>query len=251
MKKYFSLALLPLLLLSACEPSTGEPASEMMRVVEDIKAHLNNPLYVSPSFTTHQTSSTNNYQMIVDEVIDFNNYYYYNLTQVSSSVSETWFYVEENVFIDARINLDESATYYRYEFDNNEEAKAYFNEYVASNESMMGPTDVKELTLTAIDDIILPMLKHLVLLEAGEEQLKPEFSLSYYLSSQKSGSMYFTYDLSDGESKDYYNILIEDNLVTLASALNQNAAGSTSSDIEIYLTAVQQKPNLDDFVLLN
>ena len=251
MKKSFSLALLPLLLLSACEPSTGEPASEMMHVVEDIKAHLNNPLYVSPSFTTHQTSSTNNYQMMFDEVIDFNNYYYYNLTQVSSSVSETWFYVEENVFIDARINLDESATYYRYEFASNEEAKAYFNEYVASNESMMGPTDVKELTLTTIDDIILPMLEHLVLLEAGEEQLKPEFSLGYYLSSQKSGSVYFTYDLSDGESRDYYNILIEDNLVTLASALNQNAAGSTSSDIEIYLTAVQQKPNLDNFVLLN
>lgn len=251
MKKYLSLLVLPLFLIGGCNPSTGMPASEIKEVSDNIKAHLNNPLYVSPAFTSKLVTSVNNYQIITNEVFDFNNYYYYNLTQVSSDVLEIWFYVEENVFYDARIEIDGSATYRLVELANVEEAKDYFNNYVAAYENEMGPSDVKELTLSTIENIIDPMLEHLVLFEAGEEQLKPEFKLNYYLSSEGSGAMYFTYDLSDGESRDYYNILIEDNLITLASALNQNAAGSNSSDIEIYLTAVQQKPNLDDFVLIN
>lgn len=251
MKKYLSLLVLPLFLIGGCNPSTGMPASEIKEVSDNIKAHLNNPLYVSPAFTSKLVTSVNNYQIITNEVFDFNNYYYYNLTQVSSDVLEIWFYVEENVFYDARIEIDGSATYRLVELATAEEAKDYFNNYVAAYENEMGPSDVKELTLSTIENIIDPMLEHLVLFEAGEEQLKPEFKLNYYLSSEGSGAMYFTYDLSDGRSRDYYNILIEDNLITLASALNQNAAGSNSSDIEIYLTAVQQKPNLDDFVLIN
>lgn len=251
MKKYLSFLVLPLFLIGGCNPSTGMPASEINEVSDNIKAHLNNPLYVSPAFTSKLVTSVNNYQIITNEVFDFNNYYYYNLTQVSSDVLEIWFYVEENVFYDARIEIDGSATYRLVELATAEEAKDYFNNYVAAYENEMGPSDVKELTLSTIENIIDPMLEHLVLFEAGEEQLKPEFKLNYYLSSEGSGAMYFTYDLSDGKSRDYYNILIEDNLITLASALNQNAAGSNSSDIEIYLTAVQQKPNLDDFVLIN
>ena len=251
MKKYLSLLVLPLFLIGGCNPSTGMPASEIKEVSDNIKAHLNNPLYVSPAFTSKLVTSVNNYQIITNEVFDFNNYYYYNLTQVSSDVLEIWFYVEENVFYDARIEIDGSETYRLVELATAEEAKNYFNNYVAAYENEMGPSDVKELTLSTIENIIEPMLEHLVLFEAGEEQLKPEFKLNYYLSSEGSGAMYFTYDLSDGKSRDYYNILIEDNLITLASALNQNAAGSNSSDIEIYLTAVQQKPNLDDFVLIN
>lgn len=251
MKKYLSLLVLPLFLIGGCNPSTGMPASEIKEVSDNIKAHLNNPLYVSPAFTSKLVTSVNNYQIITNEVFDFNNYYYYNLTQVSSDVLEIWFYVEENVFYDVRIEIDGSANYRLVELATAEEAKDYFNNYVAAYENEMGPSDVKELTLSTIESIIDPMLEHLVLFEAGEEQLKPEFKLNYYLSSEGSGAMYFTYDLSDGKSRDYYNILIEDNLITLASALNQNAAGSNSSDIEIYLTAVQQKPNLDDFVLIN
>lgn len=251
MKKYLSLLVLPLFLIGGCIPSTGMAASEIKEVSDNIKAHLNNPLYVSPAFTSKLVTSVNNYQIITNEVFDFNNYYYYNLTQVSSDILEIWFYVEENIFYDARIEVDGSATYSRVELATNEEAKDYFNNYVTSYEDKMGSSNIKELTLSTIENIIDPMLEHLVLFEAGEEQLKPEFKLNYYLSSEGSGTMYFTYDLSDGESRDYYNILIEDNLITLASALNQNAAGSNSSDIEIYLTAVQQKPNLDDFVLIN
>lgn len=251
MKKYLSLLVLPLFLVGGCNPSTGMPASEIKEVSDNIKAHLNNPLYVSPAFTSKLVTSVNNYQIITNEVFDFNNYYYYNLTQASSDVLEIWFYVEENVFYDARIEIDGSATYRLVELATAEEAKDYFNNYVAAHENEMGPSDVKELTLSTIENIIDPMLEHLVLFEVGEEQLKPEFKLNYYISSEGSGAMYFTYDLSDGKSRDYYNILIEDNLITLASALNQNAAGSNSSDIEIYLTAVQQKPNLDDFVLIN
>ncbi len=251
MKKYLSLTLLPLLLLSACHPSTGEPASEMMRVLENIKAHLNNPLYVSPSFTSKLTTSENNYQIVTNEVFDFNNYYYYNLTQVSSDIEEIWFYVENNVFYDARISFDKTATYYRYEFSNNEEAKAYFNEYVKTYENYMGASNVKEFTLSTIENIIAPMLEHFVLLEAGEEQLKPQYRLDYYLSSEGSGDLYFFYDLTDGKARDYYNILIEDNLVTLASSLIQSPERNVSSDIEIQLVAIQEKPNLDDFVLMN
>lgn len=251
MKKYLSLLVLSLFLIGGCNPSTGMPASEIKEVSDNIKAHLNNPLHVSPAFTSKLVTSVDNYQIMTNEVFDFNNYYYYNLTQVSSDVSEIWFYVEDNTFYDARIEIDGSATYKCVEFLTSEEAKDYFNNYVTNYENKMGPSDIKELTLSTIENIIDPMLEHLVLLEAGEEQLKPEFNLSYYLSSEGSGAMYFSYDLSDGKSRDYYNILIEDNLVTLASALNQNAAGTTSSDIEIYLTAVQQKPNLDDFVLID